>query len=313
MRTLSGSTSDEHRNCPESANTATSETSARATQLRTLALTSLDTRPLQKQIRNEAKLSQRWELFDVLLINRKLLHLFISITSLAMVSSIVCSRVREFHLDFCMTLCLSSLSSSVHHVERYRVSKRFSLLLLCHIITQRRYTNPTKPMTIKKHVHNFSCQKKSLLVENIVVEAGGRKISSTSLCSFMLFRAPGQCLRTWPSTKTCPTCAFGHLFWCTSCHSTVVAFTSASLVPDRRSCRRMSCAQRDHLDSTTSKRHQIQTHQRRNSRFHSKQAPDPTLHHCSLHPSADIASLQATISNWLHCSFTQSHHGHRNY
>ena len=101
-----------------------------------------------------------------------------------MVSSIVCSRVREFHLDFCMTLCLSSLSSSVHHVERYRVSKRFSLLLLCFIITQRRYTNPTKPITIKKHVHNFSCQKKSLLVENIVVEAGGRKSPvQVSVCS----------------------------------------------------------------------------------------------------------------------------------
>ena len=53
-----------------------------------------------------------------------------------------------------------------------------------------------------------------LLVDNIVVEAGGRKISSTSLCLFMLFRTHGQRLSSWSSTKTRPTLSFEHLFWC---------------------------------------------------------------------------------------------------
>ena len=68
--------------------------------------------------------------------------------------------------------------------------------------------------------------------------------------------------------------------------------------------RRMSWAHSPTLTSTISKRHQIPTQQPRNSRFHSKQASDPTLCHCSLLPSADIACLQAAIPRLLHCSFT---------
>ena len=68
--------------------------------------------------------------------------------------------------------------------------------------------------------------------------------------------------------------------------------------------RRMSCAHSATLASTIGKRHQIPTQQSRNSRFHSKQAPDPTLDHCSLLPSADMSFLQVAIRRLLHCSFT---------
>ena len=131
-----------------------------------------------------------------------------------------------------------------------------------------------------------------------------------------------------------------------SCLETMVAFTSASRFPDRRSYteagfevefdvwvevefefeveieigvdfelrlsvtfereleRRMSRAQSDPLASTISKRRQVPTRQPRNSRFHSKQASDPTLHHCSLFPSADIPCPQAAIRRLLNCGFT---------
>ena len=68
--------------------------------------------------------------------------------------------------------------------------------------------------------------------------------------------------------------------------------------------RRVSRAHSATLASTISKLHQIPTQQSRNSRFHSKQASDPTLDHCSLLPSADMSFLQVAIRRLLHCSFT---------
>ena len=157
MRTLSENSSDELRHWSESTNTVTNETSAQSRRLRW-------TRVLYKTISKWSEASQRWELFDVLLITRKLLQLFISTTSLVMTSSMLCSRVRGFHFDFCMILCLSSLSSSLLFCSscgKIQCLETIFLTSVVFAITERRYTNSTEAMTIKKHVHYFSCQRKS--------------------------------------------------------------------------------------------------------------------------------------------------------
>ena len=186
MRTLSGISSDELRNWSESTNTVTNW------DHRSISSTSLDTRPPQNLFRNEAKLSQRWELIDVLLITRKFLRLFISTTSLVIVSSIVCSRVRDFHLDFCVTLCLSSLSSSLPFCSLCGKIQCLETIFLTSVVLQSLSDDTRTPLK--------RWPSKNTFITFRVRESLMNRRSRTNLL-LLRMRGTHQCANTWSGTS----------------------------------------------------------------------------------------------------------------